>query len=346
VAVKQSVCVLGSSRTPRYPVRSFRLQGRTVGIISRRFHRTGVSALSSSLARCGGSQAGRNSKELGAVFGLCGDVFDYVQLAPLHFKGQNHHIDNTRPGTHHTQASLSDRDKQRQRDSLSPSPASHLPRTRVQGAPWRADCPYISTYPTRCLDFGPWSPESHAPSPLTATTTTTTTTTPNLTSGELSVALRPQLNLLGFLSGLALPGRPRLGPYWSSRSPGLRLPRASIPQFPTSRLRARLIRVLRNGRIFLVAASSHRWPSSATGHCDFPWERLDDTSWRDIFNTDKQRRQVGRRAPSKIPVLQLRCCRSLLKLPQIALGGHSTCWFDRERVQAHGWTRRAHRADT
>lgn len=98
--------MFGKSRTPWYPAPSFRLQGRTAGIITRRFHRTGVSALS--LARCGGSQAVRNSKELGAVFGLCGDVFDYVQLAPLHFKGQNHHIDNTQSSTYHTNTSWSD----------------------------------------------------------------------------------------------------------------------------------------------------------------------------------------------------------------------------------------------
>lgn len=80
------LCVRQLPNPLRNPVQSFRLQGRTVGIISRRFHRTGVSALWPSLARCGGWQGGRlggTPKELGAVFGLCGDVFDHVQPAPL-----------------------------------------------------------------------------------------------------------------------------------------------------------------------------------------------------------------------------------------------------------------------
>lgn len=94
-----AVCVFGNSRDPGTLLKVSRPQGRTVGNTIR----TGSKKQGSrpSLARCGGSQAGRNSKELGAVAGLCGDVFDYMQLAPLH-QGTNHHrLDKTQASTPH-----------------------------------------------------------------------------------------------------------------------------------------------------------------------------------------------------------------------------------------------------
>lgn len=51
------VCVFGNSRTPRHPAQSFRLQGRTVGIISRRVSQDrglGPLTLSSALWRVAG----------------------------------------------------------------------------------------------------------------------------------------------------------------------------------------------------------------------------------------------------------------------------------------------------
>lgn len=94
------VHVFGNSRNPGTLLKVSHPQGRTVGNMIR----TGSKKQGSrpSLARCGGSQAGRNSKELGADAGLCGDVFDYMQLAPLH-QGTNHHrMDNAPRPAHHT----------------------------------------------------------------------------------------------------------------------------------------------------------------------------------------------------------------------------------------------------
>ena len=116
------VRVLGNSRTPGYLVEGF--PGTNSG--DHRQHRFKEQGSGPSLARCGGSQHGRNSKELGAVAGLCGDVFDYMQLAPLLQGTNHHHVDKTQARPPH-RASLSDRYNRRQhpRPSCFPT-ATHL----------------------------------------------------------------------------------------------------------------------------------------------------------------------------------------------------------------------------
>lgn len=155
-----------------------------------------------------------------------------------------------------------------------------------------------------------------------------------------------QLNLLDVVSSLALRGLHRLGPHRLSRVPGVEeasSPNTAISHVTTeSAAHSSTIRRLRDPRARIGSSAVF----SATVHCDFPCRRSDDTPWRDIFIADEKRRQLGPRAPTKIPDVQLRCLRYMLKLRQIALGGHSTCWSDRERVHAHGWTRPAHRGAT
>lgn len=93
-----------------YPLQGFPCRDEQWGSSAGQFQRAGVSAVSSALWRVAGRpglQAGRNSKELGAVAGLCGDVFDYMQLAPLH-QGTNHHRLDKTQASPPRQASLSD----------------------------------------------------------------------------------------------------------------------------------------------------------------------------------------------------------------------------------------------
>lgn len=165
------VRLFGNSRNPGYLVEGFPPAGTNSGDHQQdRFKEQGSGP---SLARCGGSQAGRNSKELGAVAGLCGDVFDYMQLAPLLQGTNHHHVDKTQAGPPH-QASLPARHNRRQhpRPSCFPT-ATHL-RPQIELLLDKTSVPIYVPWPTRCLDFGPLSPASHARSPPTVTTTTAT----------------------------------------------------------------------------------------------------------------------------------------------------------------------------
>lgn len=104
-AMFAAVHVFGNSRNPGTLLKVSHPQGRTVGNMIRTGSKkqgSRPSLLSSALWRVRRLAAGRNSKELGAVAGLCGDVFDYMQLAPLH-QGTNHHrMDNGPRPAHHT----------------------------------------------------------------------------------------------------------------------------------------------------------------------------------------------------------------------------------------------------
>lgn len=137
------------------------------------------------------------------------------------------------PGQHTTPSTLV---RLTQPTTIGPShfwlPGGHPPPTSVDAASRQESCVYISTCPTRCLDFGPLSPAPQARSPLTATTTSSTTTALNLNSISLNLAPRPQLGLSDLLLAIVLLAQRRLELYRLPECLDPRHPRASTQDHP------------------------------------------------------------------------------------------------------------------